>query len=309
MIITNYLDASQSAQAADLEALCKQYEPLQGSAPLSNEFNFDTELPCFYLLYNPDDEHELIAFLSIFVPSPDTAEVSAYTSPSWRQQGCFNTLFEAALQTLQEYDIEHILFVHEPVSTAAAAVLETLEAEYQYSEYFMNKPANYSSGYPTDYSANDTSDYTLPQELALLSAAEQELPALSVVHALAFQESEEASQEFLSNVFAISGSCVKKLIHSEQNELLGICCFTIGRNEISIFGVAIHPSQQRKGYASAMLQAVLKELANDYPQHRITLQVNSRNEAAYALYRKLGFEVGTEFAYSYVGVHEALELF
>lgn len=297
MIITNTLNSIQSAQVTELEKLCKQQESLQGSLSLSNEFNFCPDFPCFYLLYHPDNSHELIAFLSIFAPSTDIAEISACTAPAWRLRGCFNTLLEAALQTLQSYHIEDILFVCEPASDAAGAVLETLDADYQYSEYFMER------------TIKSPAPYLLPKELALSTATEQELSSLSVLHALAFQENTETSHEFLHQAFFLPHSCVKKLVSKKENELLGICCITAENDTISLFGVAIHPSQQQKGYATAMLSGVLQELSITYPHHSITLQVNSRNEAAYALYQNLGFRTKTDFSYYYISTENALELF
>lgn len=298
MIITNHLNAFQTAQITELEALCKQYEPLQGSIFLSNELNFDSELPCFYLLYHPENKDELIAFLSIFAPLSTEAEIYAYTAPAWRRQGCFNVLLEAALHTLWEFGIDDILFVHEPVSANASAVLETLDVTYQYSEYLL-----------TLAETRIFSDVTLPDELLLLPASENELDRLADLHALAFGEETDASCEFLSDVFSSPGSQVRKLVHKSTGELIGICCFTIGRNEISISGVAVHPMQRRKGYAAAMLKALIEKLSNEYPQHKLILEVTSQNIAAFSLYRKLGFQITTQFDYSLADCAELLELF
>lgn len=298
MTVTNHLDASQSAQAADLEALCKKYEPLQGSIPLSNELNFDPELPCFYLLYNPENAGELIAFLSVFAPLSDEAEIYACTAPAWRRQGCFNVLLEAALHTLWEYGIDNVLFVHEPVSANVPAVLETLDTVYLYSEYLMSLPE-----------ASAFAGTALPQELTLLPASEEDLDGLTALHALAFEEEAGEARRFLTNVFSSSASRAQKLVNTASGELIGICCFTIGRNEISIFSVAVHPAHHRRGYGAVMLKALIGRFSCDYPKHSVTLEVNSRNTAAFSLYRRLGFEITTQLDYSHADTGELLELF
>lgn len=297
MIITNHLNVSQAAQVAHLETLCKQYEPLQGSIFVCDELNFTSELPCFYLLYHPENKNELIAFLSIFAPSPEEAEIYAFTAPSWRRQGCFNVLLEAALHTLWEFHIDDILFVYEPVSANASAVLDILDVRYQYSEYFMVLPQ-----------AHIFSDIALPDELLLLPASESELDRLTDVHALAFEEATALSHEFLSEVF-LSGSQMRKLVQKSTEELIGICCFSIGRNEISISGVAVHPMHRKKGYAAAMLKALISELYAAYPQHQLTLEVTSRNTAALSLYQKLGFQITSQFDYSLADCGELLDAF
>lgn len=298
MIITNHLNVSQSAQVAGLEALCRKHDSLQGSIFLSDELNFDPELPCFYLLYNPENADELIAFLSVFAPQPDEAEIYAYTAPIWRRQGCFNVLLEAALNTLWEYRIDTVLFVHEPASAGASAVLDTLYAAYQYSEYLLTLP---------DISI--FSDTVLPQELLLLPASEADLNRLAKLHGLAFKEEAEASIRFLANVFASDNSHIQKLITPSTGELVGVCCFTIGKNVISIFSVAVHPAYHRKGYGTAMLKSLIGRFSRDYPLHTVTLEVNSQNTAAFSLYRKLGFAITTQFDYSRADCGELLTLF
>lgn len=298
MIITNHLDASQSAQIADLEALCKKYDSLQGSIFLSNELNFDPELPCFYLLYNPENTDELIAFLSIFAPQSDEAEIYAYTAPVWRRQGCFNVLLEAALNNLWEYGIDNVLFVHEPASSDASAVLRTLGTAYQYSEYLL-----------TLQEASVFADAALPNKLVLLPASEEDLDPLTEIHALAFKEEKTEARQFLANVFDSCTSHAKKLICTDTGELVGFCCFTIGRNDISIFSVAIHPAHRRKGCAAGMLKCLIGSFCKAYPHHAVTLEVNSQNTAAFSLYRKLGFAITTQFDYSLADCGKLLSLF
>lgn len=296
MIITNQLDASQAAQIAALEAVCKKYDLLQGSIFLSGELNFDPELPCFYLLYNPDNDKELIAFLSVFAPLSAEAEIYAYTAPAYRRQGCFNSLLEAALHTLQKYGVRDILFVYEPVSAAVPAVLDNLYAEYQYSEYLMTRSSSPEAS-------------ALPDGLCLTPAADNEICSLASLHALAFRGTEESSLQFLANVFSSSASHARKLNFSGTDQTVGICFFTVGVKEISIFSVAVHPDHRQKGYAALMLQALLSELNLSYPSLPVTLEVNSLNTPAFSLYQKLGFQICTQFDYSYADSAELLELF
>lgn len=296
MIITNRLNASQTAHIAALEAECRQYDSLQGSIFLSAELNFDPELPCFYLLYNPHNSEELIAFLSVFAPLSTEAEIYAYTAPAYRQQGCFNTLLEAALHTLQTWHIQDVLFVYEPGSAAVPAVLDSLYAAWQYSEYLMTRTVMPDKP-------------LLPPTLCLTEADKNDLPQLARLHALAFGETEAASLQFLSNVFSSSASHARKLTLASTGQTVGICFFTVGAKELSIFSVAIHPHCHRQGFASLMLRALLSELAQSYPSFPVTLEVNSRNTPAFSLYRRLGFEISAQFNYAYADSTELLELF
>lgn len=298
MIITNQLTASQSAQVAALEAVCKKYDSLQGNIFLSDELNFDSEFPCFYLLYNPDDNEELISFLSIFAPSEMEAEIYAYTAPAWRKQGCFNTLLEAALQALYEYGIDDIYFVHEPSSESAQAVLAGLDTVYRHSECLMKREASCSRAKACT-------------GLQFIPADSSDMPAITRLHSEAFKSDIDVSHELICEVFADKHCQARKLVTPSCDDTtpLGICFYTASPQEISVFGVAVAPTHQRKGYASLMLEMLLCELSDLYPGIPVILQVNNTNHAAYALYQKLGFTISVQFDYDYANCEELLRLF
>lgn len=297
MIITNKLTASQTTDIARLEADCKKYEPLQGSLFQSSDLNFDPELPCFYLLYHPDKDTELIAFLSVFAPSPNEAELYACTAPACRRQGCFSTLLKQALLTLRRYHISDILFVHEPASTCCAAVLEKLHAAYQYSEHLMTR-RSLTDDYPI-----------LPDNLSLFPANKSDLGAMAKLHAVVFQYPVEASRQLLVEMFSSPSIYAKKLISKDKQKLIGFCFFSAADKAMSIFTVTIHPQHRRKGYATAMLKALFCELLKTHPTLPITLEVNSLNTAACSLYKKLGFHITAQVDYSCADCEELLKLF
>jgi predicted GNAT family acetyltransferase len=56
----------------------------------------------------------------------------------------------------------------------------------------------------------------------------------------------------------------------------------------TIGAVATHPDYRRRGYCSAVTEAVVKLLAGDV--ETICLNVHSENEAAIRIYERLGFE-------------------
>jgi len=270
MIVANELTDSDRANIAALEALCKQHETLQGSMFLSPEQNFDPKMPCFYMLYHPLKKNELIAFLSIFAPFDDEAEIYAYTAPAYRKRGCFYSLLKRALTDLQSYGIKNILFVHEPNGIDCKFILEKMPTKYQYSEYILTIN---NSNIPI---------LSMPDSLMLLPASSSDLKGLTILHAAAFKNSLNVSRRFLF-----------------KGKIIG-CCFIIKQeNNLSLISIAIHPSYQKKGYANTMLHAVLYELSISYPGLPVSLEVNSENIAALSLYQKIGFQVSSQFDYTY----------
>lgn len=153
--------------------------------------------------------------------------------------------------------------------------------------------------------------------LQLIPAGSSDIPAITRLHAEAFGSDIDASHELICEIFADRHCQARKLIASTQAGTsssadslpLGICFYTASPQEISVFGIAVAPAHQRKGCASFMLQKLLFELFDLYPDVPVTLQVNSTNHAAYALYQKLGFTVSVQFDYDYADCGELLELF
>lgn len=61
------------------------------------------------------------------------------------------------------------------------------------------------------------------------------------------------------------------------------------RDEAHITTIAVHPQWRRRGLATHLMHLLI-DLARREGALRLTLEVRERNEAALALYRRLGFE-------------------
>ena len=128
------LNKQQIKDIRKLEDICKEKDGLKGEVFLSNELNFNKEVNCYFLLYEGET---LISVLSMFIPTTQEAEVSAYTLPDERQKGYFKLLLEKAVEELSNYGVSKILFVHEPKSKSAKCVLKKLDVKYDFSEYLL----------------------------------------------------------------------------------------------------------------------------------------------------------------------------
>lgn len=292
MIITNCLTSAQMDSIIQLENLCKDKEDLKGNIFLSGELNFDENLDCFYLLYNPDQTDELIGFLSIFAPSRAEAELYAYTHPAFRERGCFNSLLEEALKKLSVYSIENILFVHEPNGKAAQKVLRTLDAVYQYSEFFMTWNGRLGLQPRKEH------------EVTLVEAVEEDLELLVSVHCDAFQELEEEAHDFIGYVLKKRDTCAYKLMRDDKG--IGMCACSLLAGQDMLFGIGIRREYQGKGYGEELVRQFLANFRR--VTSVVTLEVSSRNQPALCLYKKMGFEITTQFDYSLGYCEYLLEL-
>jgi ribosomal protein S18 acetylase RimI-like enzyme len=82
-------------------------------------------------------------------------------------------------------------------------------------------------------------------------------------------------------------------VWAEDGALVGnlslIPVTAFGKRRYLIANVAVHPDHRRKGIARKLTIAALNK-ANNSGDEEIWLQVDSENEAAYALYQQMGFE-------------------
>lgn len=88
--------------------------------------------------------------------------------------------------------------------------------------------------------------------------------------------------EFVDNPFS------KYLICYLDNEIVGFLNYTLIYDRIEIININIEKEQQRKGYASNLMERLI-EIAHENDVYNITLEVNKENEKAIKLYKKYNF--------------------
>ncbi|WP_303864489.1 GNAT family N-acetyltransferase [Alkalibaculum bacchi] len=117
-----------------VELICKEHDKLNGSIFLDTSINFNSEIKSLFLLY---DNNILVSLVSMFIPTRDEAEISAYTLPKYRRKGYFKKLLHEAIKEITKYNILDLVFVCEPQSNDGNEVIEKLKAEFDFTEYFL----------------------------------------------------------------------------------------------------------------------------------------------------------------------------
>lgn len=260
---------------------CIRYEQLELAVPDLNE-----EDGTAYLYYQSPKNPTLISVLFCY-DLEDYLEVSAFTSPSHRCQGAFTTLFQ---KLIEGYEETPVCFYPDGNSYDALMTMEVLDCEYSGTEHLMRLDRR-----------PETSEASDPQPaVSLRPANEADLAALAAIHSAAFDMEEEESQAFIEQSFA-SGETIwcitakapnladlsASVPSDEQSDsLVGLVLTSIQPDQTNLYGLAIHPEQQGKGYGRAAVQTLLQMPEITFP---VTLHVTEENEAAYKIYKGMGF--------------------
>ncbi len=260
---------------------CIRYEQLELAVPDLNE-----EDGTAYLYYQSPKNPKLISVLFCY-DLEDYLEVSAFTSPSHRCQGAFTTLFQ---KLIEGYEETPVCFYPDGNSYDALMTMEVLDCEYSGTEHLMRLDRR-----------PETSEASAPQPaISLRPANEADLEALAAIHSAAFDMEEKESQAFIEQSFA-SGETIwcitakapnladlsASVPSDEQSDsLVGLVLTSIQPDQTSLYGLSIHPEQQGKGYGRAAVQELLQLPEITFP---VTLHVTEENEAAYKIYKGMGF--------------------
>lgn len=279
MEVTSYLELTDS-QIASVRALvhvCNEYENLNGEVFFSNRLNYDTNIRCYYCMRA---DNRLIGFLSAFIPTKDVAEISAYVHPDFRRKGVFSALFSSVCEELVKYSIEDILFVTQPQGGACEKVLEKLPTKKDHSEYLMVFRGEAVQPMQTDLCLR-IADLSDREMVIMLSEA-------------AFEESRETAQTIADS--SLRADNIDIYLAYMEECVIGTMSTNREGDELFIYGVAVLPEFQRKGYGRQMLNLLMRELTK-LDRVRILIEADSKKPNAYGLYQKSGFDIVTEFDY------------
>jgi len=77
---------------------------------------------------------------------------------------------------------------------------------------------------------------------------------------------------------------------TEEPTIVGYAGFWLVLDEANVVNIAVHPEWRRKGVGKFLVREVLS-MAKARGARLVTLEVRVSNEAALALYRRLGFDI------------------
>jgi len=270
----NRADEALEERIKELERKCAEFDGSKGRLSLDNSLNVHPELNHLFLMY---EEDTLIAVLTMFMPSAAEAEIFAYTLPGHRMRGCFSRLLEEARKELEKYGSPRLLYTVDSRSEPGAKVMERLSCKLTFTEYLMSY---------REEAAN------LPEpaasQIKLRAAEHNDVEELSRLSMKIFSESfEDARSRILSTLNSADRIQYLALLDTRP---IGLGAASFESAEASIYGLGISPEHRGKGYGRELLLSMISDIKRK-GDYKITLEVDSRNDIAFELYRKNGFVI------------------
>ncbi|MEG2935788.1 MAG: GNAT family N-acetyltransferase [Clostridium sp.] len=270
-----------------LENRCNVVEGLKNKAYLSNEINFNKELPCFYMAY---DHGKIKAFLTTFMPTSEVAEIIAFTAPKERKNGYFKGLFLIAKEIMLKAGVKKVLFQLEPNGTAALKAIESFKPnELERSEYTMSCSEIVNNNISSDL------------EFKMLKFENKDL--YIKLNNEIFED--VGDNENLVNAILNSDVRIAYIAYWNK-EPVGIFNLAYEEEMAYCYGVGIIKKYRGKGFGKQLMAFALEEGLKH--TKKIVLDVDSWNPAAYNLYLKCGFGVDFQVDYYLYDLESKLEI-
>lgn len=219
-----------------------------------------------------------------------TAEICIMVHPEWRRQRLGLRLFETARASFKGAGGDQMFAVCEDASASGRAFLRMLAAQRAFSEHRMR----WSGAQSALTSTAGIGEAPEMGDLTVERARAEDYQPLAATLGRAFNMAETRLLTDLTGASALATEQV--YVARLGGALVGGFRLSIVPDSTGIYAFGIDPSYQRRGLGRRML-AQACALATDQGARRVTLEVDTDNVAAIALYRSGGFEVITTYGY------------
>lgn len=274
------LTEEQIAQIQEIQQYCMAYDGSGRDLFLSNDINYYKEMPCFFLSYLND---VLCGVLTVFAPTMETAEISAYVHPSYRRNGVFSEMLMDAWQVIHQYRIAKVLIMTDAVAVTCKEILSKWQGVLSRSEYLLV----YQGG-------EKPAVFPYAERCVIRDAQETDLEKMIELNMVGFGEDLENVTHMVRENF--NREQTRCFIGIFEDEIFGLGNVRKEGLDFYICGFIISPTYQGRGMGRFLLYQILKQLTPTQDES-ITLEVDSENRAAYFLYTTSGFDVQSQADY------------
>jgi ribosomal protein S18 acetylase RimI-like enzyme len=259
-------------QQADLDGLIKVCQTNEGGIPviyhdlLLKKRECDTNV--FYY-----HQGQLLGFLSAYYFYQTACELSILVNPIYRRKGIAKHLLAALLPLLKTMEMETLIFSSVPIINDHW--LPTYGFDKQQSDYHMER----CSHEPVLISN---------PKLILRKASEVEMALLCSLDNACFGTPKVNMIQRFTYLF--NNSDYRILLALKDNKVIGKAHVHWQADKANFSDIAIHPDYQGQGFGHELLSHCINQVLMS-GRVRITLDVESCNQPALALYIGQGFKI------------------
>ena len=279
IIATNVLNPKQLSAAKTLISTVQSHDGTYRDPYLSNMLNFDHEMPAFFLAYQGE---QLVGLLTVYADDEDV-ELAILVHPDYRRQGLARKLYANYQAETAKYPIASVIFQTERV--------------------FLDKHPNLATAWDlvenTDtetWLGRERVPYQLSQQAELTVSLAQAYHADDIARfqTQVFDSDYEVALRYAREAIADADSLLYLLEHS--GAVIGSCTVDVSTDDNYLYGLAIAPDQQQKGYGTYLVKAVINDLITKNDK-TFQIAVEDDNLIAKRLYENIGFTKQTQVVY------------
>ena len=288
MKTVNQLNGRQRGEVRALEEVCCVYDSTGGGITLSADAP-EEEKTYYFLCYQED---ELVGFASLYCIEGFLPEVNFYIHPDFRVHAMRKKMTTGIKKVMEKNDWTNVYVVHEPSSKDDYLYfLEQEPYQYSHSEYIMEWKFSYALLPTTMLSVHELLDSEL------LDATDIFAGAFGV-----------ELQDAKAHIKEIRAEGYTYYIAIQSRIPVGIFAVSIEEESVHLFDFAVDADVQGRGIGKNLLKEFIRiaqeNMEQTGRQKRIQVQVGSKNEAAFRLYQKNGFQVTSQRDYYLGNVNE-----
>jgi ribosomal protein S18 acetylase RimI-like enzyme len=210
------------------------------------------------------------------------AEMCGMVHPAWRRQRLGMRLFDTARGAFVTADGRQIFAICEDASASGRGFLRMLAGQRAFSEYRMTL----RQAPPSPLASSSA--------LTVERARLEDFRPLAAALGRAFDNTEERLLGDLTGASALATEQV--YVARLGSAIIGGFRLSVMPDAIGIYAFGVDRAYQRQGWGRQMLAAACA-LAREQGAPRVSLEVETENKAAIALYQSSGFETITTYGY------------
>ena len=280
---TNKLNEKEIKSIEKLLTKVNKFDGTYREPYLDNDYNFDKDMPAFFMAYN--DLDDLIGILATYADSKDV-EIQLKIDPDYRRKKIATLLYQTFLKETKEYDLNTVSFVTEEVFLDNNPdIIENLNLTRCDSEEFqLSRKFNKED-------IDDTPDDT---NLIFEKASMKDVDELTQLTHEAFDSPLDIAERY--NISSIKSDTVDIYVLRNDKDIISRVSVDYASDVNYMYSVATKKAYLRQGHAYNLLSRTIKELEKE--NHKdFQIAVDVENIKAKNLYEKLGFNIDTRVLY------------